>query len=231
VVKAPPARESNGVAARRGLWEALDTLRCGRPHVLSDFFACTPPGQRIVDVGCWNGSVATLAAESIGTDDPWRSYVGIDIVPEAVARFETVHGQRAGTGARLGDVRALPLGDGQADVVLCLFVLQDLVSREEGERALAELARIARPGARGLIGLTVHATRDEETAYVVRALRSQGVPEKLTYHWQRDEFLAAVRDRGFRIAHLDEFGPNERGFVELYLQLVRASHDEDGDVR
>jgi SAM-dependent methyltransferase len=226
------ARESNAVAARLGLWDALDTLRCGKADVVRAFLASVEPGGRIVDVGCWNGSIAALAAESNaggrGSGAPWRSYVGVDVVPEAVARFEARNAALPRTAARLGDVRDLPLADGSADVVLCLFVLQDLESRAAGVRALAELARVARPGARALLALTVHASRDEETFYVVRKLRAEGIPEKPTYHWRREDFVAAVRDTGFRIDRVDEFGPNERGFVELYLDLVRDQGDGEG---
>jgi bacillithiol biosynthesis cysteine-adding enzyme BshC len=122
-----------------------------------------------------------------------------------------------------GDVRALPLPDAAADVVLCLFVLQDMDGyRVHGEQALAELARVARPGAALLLGLTVQTRGEEETHYVVKKLRREGVPEKPTHHWFGPDFLAALRASGFRITALDGFGPNDRGFVELYVRAVRA---------
>jgi SAM-dependent methyltransferase len=232
VPRAATARESNAAAARRGFWAALDTVHSGRPHAVREFFESLPPDRRIVDVGCWNGGVAALAASSIGggsprdeaTRAPWRSYVGVDLVEEAVAEFRRAHALRPRTDAVSGDVRTLPLEDASADVVLCLFVLQDLEGhRDDGLRALSELARIACPGARLLIGLTVHSTREEETFYVVRKLRREGIPEKPTHHWRRADFLAAVRDAGFRTTRIDEFGPNEQGFVEVYLHL--ASRD------
>ena len=232
VPRAATARESNAAAASRSLWAALDTVHCGQPQVVRAFFEQVVPDRRIVDVGCWNGGVAALAASSIGggsaAEDaairaPWRSYVGVDLVEEAVAEFRRAHATRPRTDAVAGDVRALPLENAAADVVLCLFVLQDMEGhRADGLRALSELARVARPGARLLIGLTVHATREEQTFYVVKKLRREGIPEKPTHHWRRADFLAAVRDAGFRITRSDEFGPNERGFVELYLHLESA---------
>jgi SAM-dependent methyltransferase len=224
VARVGSAGESNALAARRGLWAALDTLECGRPEVVRDFFAdAGATDAAIVDIGCWNGSIAALAAESLagGEEAPWRSYTGVDAVPEAVERFREAHARRRGTAALVGDARALPFADSSADVVLCLFVLQDLPDRAAGVEALAELVRVARAGARALVALTVHETRDEETFYVVRKLRAEGVPEKPTYHWRKDDFLAAVASAGFELTRLDEFGPNERGFCELYLHLVR----------
>ena len=66
-------------------------------------------------------------------------------------------------------------------------------NRTDGLAALGELARIARPGGEQLIGLTVHSTREEETFYVVKKLRREGIPEKPTHHWRRADFLEALR--------------------------------------
>jgi hypothetical protein len=105
--------------------------------------------------------------------------------------------------------------------VLCLFVLQDLDGyRADGLRALAELARVARPGAEVLLALTVQTGAEENTHYVVKKLRRRGIPEKPTHHWHGADFLAAVRAAGLRIDELHGFGPNDRGFVELYVRAV-----------
>ena len=218
------AAESNAEAARRGLWDALDTTRCGHPELVEAFLATVPEDARIVDIGCWNGAIGALAAAAVS--GPWRSYIGIDLVPEAVAEFTRRHGGRPGTTAVAGDARDLPLAAGEADAVLCLFVLQDLPSRADGVAALRELARVAAADAPVLLGLTVHESHDEETSYVVRKLRAEGIPEKPTYHWQQDDFLAAVRGCGLAIERIDAFGPNERGFIELCLHLRK-----DGDPR
>lgn len=220
------ARESNAAAAEAGLWEALDTTECGHPEIIEAFCKGLPGDCDIVDVGCWNGSIAALASCSMAGSDaaaaPWRSYTAIDCVDAAVEAFRAAHGQRPRTQALQGDVRALPVGDAAADVVLCLFVLQDLEGyRADGDRALAELARIARPGAALLLGLTVQTRAEEETHYVVKKLRRHGIPEKPTHHWFGPDLLAALRAGGFAITALDGFGPNDRGFVELYVRAVR----------
>ena len=180
------ARESNAAAAAAGLWDALDTIECGHPEIVEAFCAGLPETCTIVDVGCWNGSIAALVARSIGgsAEAPWRSYTAVDCVDEAVECFRATHAQRPKTRALKGDVRALPLPDAAADVVLCLFVLQDMEGyRPDGLRALAELARVARPGATMLLGLTVQTRGEEDTHYVVKRLRRSGIPEKPTHHW------------------------------------------------
>jgi SAM-dependent methyltransferase len=216
VVRVATARESNALAAAAGLWAALDTTQCGHPEIVERFLASVPADATIVDVGCWNGAIAELAALRCA---PWRSYTAVDVVAAAVERFRGLGLPRAQ--AIEGDVRALPLEDGSADVVLCLFVLQDLEGyRPDGLRALAELARVARRGAQLLLALTVQTGAEEDTHYVVNKLRRHGIPEKPTHHWHGGDFLAAVRTAGLRIDELDGFGPNDRGFVELYVRAV-----------
>ena len=225
------AAESNAAAARRGLWAALDTTCCGHPEIVSEFLSSVPASARIADVGCWNGAIAVLAGAVVGgghdpSGAPWHSYVGIDVVPEALDEFARRHADRPRTEAVAGDVRKLPLESAAADAVLCLFVLQDLPTRSDGVIALRELARVAAGRAPLLLGLTVHETREEETSYVVRRLRAEGIPEKPTYHWRRDDFLGAVAECGLTVERTAGFGPNERGFVELYLHLRK---DPAGD--
>jgi len=221
--RVPTAKASNSLAAAAGLWDALDTVRCGHPEIVRGFLTPLAPYGSVVDLGCWNGSIAELAAGCV-KEGEWLSYVGVDAVEEAVARFNARHADRLRTNAVLGDIRALPLSDGCADVVLCLFVLQDMEGYQaDGLQALREIARIARPGASVLLGLTVHTLREENTHYVVKKLRPAGIPEKPTHHWHGPQFLAAVRASGFAITHIDRFGPNERGFVELYVQAIAGS--------
>lgn len=216
VARVATARESNALAAAAGLWDALDTTQCGHPEIVERFLATVPADATIVDVGCWNGAIAELAELRCA---PWRSYTAVDVVAAAVERFRGLGLPRAQ--AIESDVRALPLEDGSADVVLCLFVLQDLEGyRTDGLRALAELARVARRGAQLLLALTVQTGTEEDTHYVVNKLRRHGIPEKPTHHWHGGDFLAAVRTAGLRIDELDGFGPNGRGFVELYVRAV-----------
>src|SRR4029079_8541535 len=221
--RVPTAKASNSLAAAAGLWDALDTVRCGHPEIVRGFLTPLAPYGSVVDLGCWNGSIAELAAGGV-KEGEWLSYGGVGAVEEAVARFSAWHADRLRTNAVLGDIRALPLSDGCADVVLCLFVLQDMEGYQaDGLQALREIVRIARPGASVLLGLTVHTLREENTHYVVKKLRPAGIPEKPTHHWHGPQFLAAVRASGFAITHIDRFGPNERGFVELYVQAIAGS--------
>jgi len=81
--RVPTAKASNSRAAAAGLWDALDTVRCGHPEIVSGFLAGLAPYGSVVDLGCWNGSIAELAAGCV-KEGEWLSYVGVDVVEEAV---------------------------------------------------------------------------------------------------------------------------------------------------
>ncbi len=86
-----------------------------------------------VDAGCGTGRhSAHLAA--LG-----HAVVGVDASPEMLVRAR----ERVPAGDfRAGDLRALPVADATADVVVCALALSHL----PGLDAVAELARVLRPG-------------------------------------------------------------------------------------
>ena len=97
-----------------------------------------PPGLRWLDVGCGTGALArtvlALAAprEVVGVD-PSPAYVAFarERVKDPRARFE------------VGDARAMRADDASFDAVVSGLVLNFV---PEPERALSEMARVARPG-------------------------------------------------------------------------------------
>lgn len=114
------------------------------PHVVAPI----PSGSTVVDVGCGAGMDLLLAARRVG---PAGRAIGVDMT--AAMR------QRAAAGAaqcglhhvdvREGDATGLPVDTASVDVVISNGVL-NLVP--EKERAVAEMARILKPGGRVQIG-------------------------------------------------------------------------------
>jgi SAM-dependent methyltransferase len=88
--------------------------------------------RRILDVGCGDGRLASLytAPEVVCVDSSAAS------VDAALER---------GLDARRADVRELPFEDGAFDAVTCNHTLYHVDDRD---RAVAELARVVRPGGR-----------------------------------------------------------------------------------
>ncbi len=99
--------------------------------------------ERVLDLACGTGNAALLAAAR------GAPVVGVDAAP----RLLEVARQRArslNVKAEFlqGDLLALPIADGSADVVLSVF---GLIFAPDPPGALAEVARVAAPGARVLL--------------------------------------------------------------------------------
>lgn len=134
-----------------GRWEKEEVVRgfstAAANEVLLDFVRAElvrRPGLRIVDVGCGAARNAVpMAAEGatvIATDVAW---------PMLEAARRRVKGE--GLGRRVSLVRApmddLPLGDASVDLVVAHGIWNLARSAAEFRRAIAEAARVGRPGA------------------------------------------------------------------------------------
>ena len=126
------ARLPDGVAAR--------FAGVGNPHAIAPL----PAGATVADVGCGGGMDLLLAAWHVG---PTGRAIGVDMTPEMRAQAQA--GARALALAQVevkdGDATQLPVDAGSVDVVISNGVL-NLVPHKD--RAIAEIARVLRPGGR-----------------------------------------------------------------------------------
>jgi arsenite methyltransferase len=106
------------------------------------------PGDNVVDVGCGAGIDSLIAARMVAPDG---RVVGVDMTPAMLAKA-----RQAATETGLDTVEfregygeALPIADGWADAVISNGVLNLMPDKEA---ALAEMARVLRPGGRLQIG-------------------------------------------------------------------------------
>ncbi len=91
-----------------------------------------PAPHAILDVGCGTGSDFAFLSR-------WGDVVGVDAHDAAVRACRD-----AGWDARPSDATALPFADARFDLVACLDVLNGV---DDDARAVAEAARVAKPGA------------------------------------------------------------------------------------
>jgi SAM-dependent methyltransferase len=108
------------------------------------------PGERVVDVGCGAGFDSLIAARMVGAQG---SVVGVDMTPAMLAKARESWQSAAEAGSanltfREGCAEALPVSDAWADVVISNGVL-NLVPDKAA--ALAEMARVLKPGGRAQI--------------------------------------------------------------------------------
>jgi len=98
-----------------------------------------PSGKVVVDVGCGGGllaeELAALGAQVIGVD-PAAASIATARKHASAARLDIDY--------RLGRGEQLPLGDGVADIVCCVDVLEHVADLDA---VIAETARVLKPGA------------------------------------------------------------------------------------
>ena len=118
-------------------------LGCGNPVAM----ASLAPGETVVDLGAGAGFDCFLAAERVG---PSGKVVGVDMTPEMVERARANQAKNGADNVefRLGEIEALPVADGEADVVISNCVLNLSADRP---RVLAEARRALKPGGRLMI--------------------------------------------------------------------------------
>ena len=119
------ARHSSRVAT-----QTVERLRLADPQ----------PGQRLLDVGCGNGAAAILAATTLGLDA-----VGVDIDPDQIEAANTDPARPAGVTFLVADATALPFRDGEFDLVYSNKTTHHI---PDWPQALAEMARVLKPGGR-----------------------------------------------------------------------------------
>jgi SAM-dependent methyltransferase len=118
-------------------WEATATLRAWERTQLG-----LRPGNRLLDLGCGPGDAALALAADVA---PGGEVVGVDRSAAMVAVAQERAGEADGIRFVTGDALALDEPDGSFDAVRCERTLQWV---PDPAAAVAELARVLRPGGR-----------------------------------------------------------------------------------
>jgi ubiquinone/menaquinone biosynthesis C-methylase UbiE len=104
-----------------------------------------PPGITFLDLGCGAGNYALAAAAAIGPDGV---VYAVDLWEEGIATLKERAAQagRANLKALVAGAERVPLENRSVDVGFMATVLHDLVEDGAGAGALAEMARLIKPG-------------------------------------------------------------------------------------
>jgi demethylmenaquinone methyltransferase/2-methoxy-6-polyprenyl-1,4-benzoquinol methylase len=100
------------------------------------------PGGRALDVACGSGKLTRELVRAVGSTG---LVVGLDF---SAAMLGVATERAAGPAYVRGDALQLPFADGVFDAVTVAFGLRNFADPEQG---LGEIARVLRPGGRGLV--------------------------------------------------------------------------------
>jgi SAM-dependent methyltransferase len=182
--------------------------------------AAPAEGERVVDVGCGTGNAALLAsargARVIGVDPAARLL--------EVARDEAA---RQGLDATflLGEAAALPLQDGEADVVLSVF---GVIFARDAAAAAAEIARVTAPAGRVLLSAWVPEGAIHDAVRVAQEAvrRALGAPAgSPPFPWHDHEALRGLfAPYGFEVTVEEERLAFTASSPHEYLTSESANH-------
>lgn len=112
----------------------------GNPHLAGPL----APGSTVVDIGCGAGTDLLLAAMHVGRDG---LAIGVDMTADMRERARRGAEQCGFTHVvvRAGDATSLPVESGSIDTVISNGVLNLVTDKP---RAIAEIARVLKPGGR-----------------------------------------------------------------------------------
>ena len=107
--------------------------------------------ERVLDVGCGRGLLTVAAAHRV----PGGSVVGVDVWNRAalsgnredsVLQNAKLEGVDNRVQVKQADARELRFPESSFDVVVSNFVVHELSTRQDRERIMREVARVAKPG-------------------------------------------------------------------------------------
>src|SRR5262249_14934683 len=187
-------------------------------------------GWRVLDVACGNGN-ATLAAARSNT-----YALGVDYVPALLeSGRRRAAAERLDVEFRLGDAEDLPVADASFDAVLSVF---GAMFAPDHQRAAAEIARAARPGATtGLASWTPDGFVGEMFSVISQHVPGPpGIESPLLWGTERhlsDLFGDAVADARpaqrtctFRFTSPEDFAADFRTFYGPTVKAFEALDDE-----
>lgn len=180
------------------------------------------PPARLLDIGGASGRYAD-----------WLGQIGYDVLVVDLVPKHVDLARARGVRAETGDARALTQADDSADAVLLMGPLYHLPSAEDRSRALAEAARVCRPG-----GQVVAAAMSRWAKPAVRAARGELGDTEIQRHMEAvlrtgrdadgDDFdqVSYNHDPGEFLAELEAAGLREAEVIGVEGPLGAAARED-----
>lgn len=139
-------------AGAAGKWDELRAQLYGHGFTQAALLSLLPPDAVIADLGCGTGQAAALLAPYV------RRVVGVDQSAAMLKAAQRRTKALPNVELRKGELAALPLEDASVDGALLVLALTYV---EDPARVLRELARVLKPGGRGVVVDLLRHDRDD----------------------------------------------------------------------
>jgi SAM-dependent methyltransferase len=175
-------------------------------------------GGTILDIGCGTGTVAVALHQKFGQ---WVQYTGVELVGKVRAEFAAQGLRDTTLVAAAADAATLAgLPAASFDLVLCLFLLQD-VCGAEGIALIAGIPRLLKSEGHVIWGLTVRDGPSQAGRRVPPKLAALGCPDHPVYTWGQKDFRDCMLANGLEIVR-DSGKQDQNGNTEWYALTRRA---------
>ncbi len=158
------------------------------------------PGEAVLDLGCGEGRYTLPLASQVGREG---TVYGADLWEDGLATLNGKAREKGLTNIRtlFADVsQPLPLADDSVDLAVMATVLHDLAEAGQAQGALAELARLVKPGGR---------------LAVLEFKKKEGPPgPPLHIRLSPEEVAALLRPYGFIPGEITDLSPH------IYLEIL-----------
>lgn len=171
-------------------------------------------GRTVLDLGCGVGRLLprlALAAERV---------VGVDLAPGMLDRARKRIAGLGNAEVRLGGVDAVDLQDGSVDVVVCFGVFEHVPS-EHRHAALAEIARVLKPGGTLLLEL------NNADSALLSGARADN-PHRVGVQWENGYFCELVTVPDLLSAAADVGLDPVEDIANPFYSAVRHANAEHG---
>ncbi len=195
-------------------WERRREELFGSRSPLVGLLGLLDPGLVVADLGCGTGAIAEVLAELV------HQVIAIDDSDSMLQASRNRLAARANVEVRKGQLEALPLEPASVDAATAILVLHHL---PDPARALAEVARVLRPGGRLIIVDMLPHDRDElrrEMGHVWLGFARE----------QLDRLAAAARLRLARFTNLP-IDPQSTGPALFTALAIAEQQPKPGDDR